>query len=206
MQNERVHLSISVHHSIADLPTPFIVGYEVSILAHHMTDMVTGQTQLQWAWFSQLLICAYFLRQLLEGWLLWFLYPQVGAMPDTVCALKTCLHQLKWLISPLMENMPVLIQLGWTSLVFQAYSFGARRKFSSLSASVDVVLLLLQSEVGTPSSRSPHSTCLSACPLGASLMESASTARSSARSSPSPSRLWQPSVLSHWWSCTWRCF
>lgn len=73
-----------------------------------------------------------------------------------------------------MENMPVLIQLGWTFLVFQAYSFGARRKSSTLAASVHVVLL--QSEVGTTNSRSPHSTCLSACPLGAPLLESASTA------------------------------
>lgn len=32
MQSKRVHPYTSVHLSIADLPGPFIVGYEVSIL------------------------------------------------------------------------------------------------------------------------------------------------------------------------------
>lgn len=44
MQIKRVHLSISVYCSVVDLPTPFIVGHEVSIPANHMTDRVTGQT------------------------------------------------------------------------------------------------------------------------------------------------------------------
>lgn len=68
MQSKRVHPYICVHLSVSDLPGPFIVGREVGILeALSAYDNWSYISQPQWAGFSQLLTCGYFLRQLLEG-------------------------------------------------------------------------------------------------------------------------------------------